>query len=65
MRGWTRTSIHLPAAGGQPPLPIGLHRTTDGVEVSTKVDGGWAYTVVAEVGRHALWPNKLYARPAR
>jgi SPP1 gp7 family putative phage head morphogenesis protein len=29
------------------------------------VDGGWAYTVVAEVGRHALWPYTLYARPAR
>jgi len=23
------------------------------------------YTVVAEVGRHALWPYTLYARPAR
>jgi hypothetical protein len=28
------------------------------------VDGGWAYTVVAEVSRHALWPFTLYAKAA-
>lgn len=27
------------------------------------MDGGWVYTVVAEVGRHAMWPYTLYARP--